>query len=216
MSAVIFPAELRAAAFDVAEAALRADVGNVSILKFLGGSDESEAVARWFTAIEAFVAVLPVGVFERLDLSSGRPVLQLVGGVRLEIDLYDLTARPHVDDAWRAAMRPGLAPLAIDAVAVALEPGRWGRAVDAAPSTGEFPVIEGIEPFGRWHRAVSAELAAAGDEVRARGWLIRAGQGYAPYPWYTDEVRARRAAAVFSLGGEGSARLFDEVCGGAR
>jgi hypothetical protein len=209
-----FSPELRAAAFDVAEAALVADMGSVSIVKFLGGETEAEATSNWFRVIEAFLEPLPDGVFLSLDLSAGRPVLRFDASVALDIELFEVHGRPTFDDAWRFRMNPALAPLVLDAVGTA----RWGRewqlALDSIADEDALPVQEAGETFG-WASLVRDEIASAGQAARAQGWVVRAGPHLAPAPWFTDESRARRGGLVVALGSDRVGRLFEHLETGA-
>lgn len=186
--------------FEAAEATLLRDMGHVSIVKFLGGTEEGEAQAKWFGVLEAFLASLPAGMFLKSDVSRGSPALVFHNGLRIEVDLYELHGRPSRDDAWRMMAKPGLAAIVIDAVAAA----RWGEAWDDAISAEESMVETSVKPaggsmFGGWARAVQEDLAML-DLQKSRGWIVRATPTEAPWPWFTDEHRARRAAVALALG----------------
>jgi hypothetical protein len=192
----------RIALFDAAEATLLREVGQVSIVKFLGGGDRDSARERWCDALNALLAVLPDGMFLRPEVARGAPEFVFDGGVRVRLDLWELHDRPARTDAWRIVARPGLAPILIDAVADA----RWGAAWrDVIATEGALlePIINpSREPsFSPWVAAIQRELAELGRDD-ALGWIVPADPADAPWPWFTDAVRARRAAIALTVGAE--------------
>jgi hypothetical protein len=212
---VAIPASVRRKLFEAAESSLVADLGAVSIVKFLGGSNEEEACAKWFGAIEKLLSTLPDGVFLGSEIVDGRPALGFLGGVTLAIDLYELQDRRSVADAWRIMARPGLAPVVVDAVADAVWGPRWDRALKDAAGDETYAVTarDGVVA-GQWAGSMSAAVslsAKASGAPAAHGWVVRAAPSEAPWPWFADECRARRAARALALGPARIAALFQRV-----
>ena len=199
--------------FAAAESSLLADMGNVSIVKFLGGSDEADARDRWFQALEAFLAPMPPRLFIESGVKEGRPVLRFLGGLTLTLDLYDVQAR-EAAHPWRAKTMPGLAPIVIDASAEALWGDGWAAAVSDAARGESFPVTPRSDAVaGRWAGPLSERLAASGDgrdADGAYGWVVRAAPSEAPWPWFASEEHARRAAQALQLGATRVGALFEE------
>jgi hypothetical protein len=196
--------------FIAAEQTLVADMGSVSIVKFLGATNEVEAEANWFRALEGFLETLPPGVFVRSDVDSGRPKLVFAGGVELTIDLYDLHARPSFYDAWRVRVRPGLSPVVVDTVGSLLWGADWGAAIVDKAGESSYPVNPAGDTTRHWASTVREEIAATtgSDDPRARGWIVRAESDEAPWPWFSDEGRARRAAKALALGADTVGAIF--------
>jgi hypothetical protein len=214
MTVVTFPQAQRTALFIAAERTLIAEMGNVSIVKFLGGREEGKAQAIWFAALEGFLAALPAGVFIGPDVTSGAPVLRFSGGVDIRLDLYDLQARPSLFDAWRVRVKPGLAPVVTDAVAANLWGAQWDAAIADSAGDATF-ALNPVADTWSWATAVREEIAAVagGDDARARGWVVRAGPTEAPWPWFSDETRAHRAAKALALGGDAINALYQRFAG---
>ena len=210
MTAVTFPQAQRTALFIAAERTLIAEMGSVSIVKFLGGREEGKAQAIWFAALERFLDALPAGVFIGPDVTSGAPVLRFRGGVDLRLDLYDLQARPSFYDAWRVRVKPGLAPVVTDAVAASQWGAEWDDALADAAGDAAVPLDSAADDWS-WATSVREEIAATvgADDARARGWILRAAPTEAPWPWFSDEKRARRAAKALALGGEALGALYE-------
>ena len=201
MSRLITPAE-RIALFDAAEATLRREVGQVSIVKFLGGGDRDRERERWGDALDALLAVLPDGMFLRPDVAGDAPEFVFDGEVRIRLDLWELRDRPAPTDAWRILARPGLAPLLIDAVADA----RWGAVwSDVIATEGALldPIVTPSREhsFSSWVAGIQRELVESGRDD-ALSWIVPAGPTDAPWPWFSDAGRARRAATALVLGTE--------------
>lgn len=63
--------EQRDELFDAAGRELRAEMGSVSIVKFLDARDEQEAKENWFGVIARFLDALPPRVFVGAAASAG-------------------------------------------------------------------------------------------------------------------------------------------------
>ncbi|MEO5534190.1 MAG: hypothetical protein ABIR17_03565 [Pseudolysinimonas sp.] len=212
MTSISFSDAERRTAFTVAEAELIREMGNVSIVKFLGGTDQATARENWFAKIEEFVEVLPDGVFIALDASDGQVALRLAGGSTVVLRLWEARYAPTLEDSWRIMLKPRLAPVVVDMVGTALWGDVWVEAVAGALEGEPLPVVpSGDRPFGTFMREAREQLSASGAvEATVRGWTVQAAPEDAPWPWFTDEQTAHRAAKALALGTDRIGALFSD------
>lgn len=176
------------------------------------GVDSDTARSEWFAAIDAVLAELPPGVFERFDGSTGEPRLLFRGGVALLTILYRLEQRAPAEDAWWVIVRPDAAPIIVDAVGAARWPGTW-EAELAALGTPSARVLPGGErsDLAEFERRVSDELVAAGRAPGDVFTYVALTRG--PNPWFTDPTRAARAARAVGAGIDAVAELYARLEG---
>lgn len=212
MTSVSFSDAERRKVFAVAEAELIREMGNVSIVKFLGGTDEATARENWFAKIEDFLEVLPDGLFLALDTSDDQVALRLAGGSSVVLRRWELYHAPTLEDCWRIVLKPRLAPIIVDTVGTGLWGRFWVEAVAEALGGEPLPVVpSGSRPFGSFKREAREQLAASrAAEATIRGWTVQAAPEDAPWPWFTDEQTAHRAAKALALGSDRIGALFSD------